>query len=80
MLINLRTRTHAGAVALSGFVQSVGYVAVAVGPLAVGLLHDATGAWTVPLLLLLASAVPAAIGGAIVARPRFFEDEGARTD
>lgn len=80
VLINLRTRTHAGAVALSGFVQSVGYVAVAVGPLAVGLLHDATGAWTVPLLLLLASAVPAAIGGAIVARPRFFEDEGARTD
>ena len=75
VLINLRTRTHAGAVALSGFVQSVGYVAVAVGPLAVGLLHDATGAWTIPLVFLLGSAVPAAIAGAIVARPRFFEDE-----
>ena len=75
VLINLRTRTHAGAVALSGFVQSVGYVAVAVGPLAVGLLHDATGAWTIPLVFLLGSAVPAAIAGAIVARPLFFEDE-----
>jgi CP family cyanate transporter-like MFS transporter len=75
VLINLRTRTHAGAVALSGFVQSVGYVAVAIGPLAVGLLHDATGEWTLPLVFLLASAVPAAIAGAVVARPRFFEDE-----
>lgn len=75
VLINLRTRTHSGAVALSGFVQSVGYVAVAVGPLAVGLLHDATGEWTLPLVFLLSSAVPAAIAGAVVARPRFFEDE-----
>jgi CP family cyanate transporter-like MFS transporter len=75
VLINLRTRTHAGAVALSGFVQSVGYVAVAIGPLAVGLLHDATGEWTLPLVFLLASAVPAAIAGAVVATPRFFEDE-----
>ncbi|MEI5582774.1 MULTISPECIES: MFS transporter [unclassified Agromyces] len=75
VLINLRTRTHAGSVALSGFVQSVGYVAVAIGPLAVGLLHDATGGWTVPLVVLLASALPAVIGGAVVARPRYFEDE-----
>jgi CP family cyanate transporter-like MFS transporter len=75
VLINLRTRTHAGAVALSGFVQSVGYVAVAIGPLAVGLLHDATGEWTLPLVFLLGSAVPAGIAGAVVARPRFFEDE-----
>jgi CP family cyanate transporter-like MFS transporter len=75
VLINLRTRTHAGAVALSGFVQSVGYVAVAIGPLAVGLLHDATGEWTLPLVFLLSSAVPAAVAGAVVARPRFFEDE-----
>lgn len=75
VLINLRTRTHAGAVALSGFVQSVGYVVVATGPLAVGLLHDATAGWTVPLLFLLASAVPLAVAGAVVARPRYFEDE-----
>ncbi|MBM7504368.1 CP family cyanate transporter-like MFS transporter [Agromyces aurantiacus] len=77
VLINLRSRTHAGAVALSGFVQSAGYLVVALGPLAVGLLHEWTGGWTVPLLLLLASAVPAAVAGLVVARPRFFEDERA---
>jgi CP family cyanate transporter-like MFS transporter len=75
VLINLRSRTHSGAVALSGFVQSVGYLIVAIGPLAVGLLHDATGGWTVPLVFLLASAVPAAVAGLVVARPRYFEDE-----
>jgi MFS transporter, CP family, cyanate transporter len=75
VLVNLRSRTHSGAVALSGFVQSVGYLIVAIGPLAVGLLHDATGGWTVPLVFLLASVVPAAIAGLVVARPRYFEDE-----
>ncbi|MDQ0895608.1 CynX/NimT family MFS transporter [Agromyces ramosus] len=75
VLINLRTRTHSGAVALSGFVQSVGYLIVAIGPLAVGILHDATGGWGWPLVFLLASAVPAAIAGLVVARPRYFEDE-----
>ena len=78
MLINLRSRTHTGAVALSGFVQSVGYLVVALGPLVVGLLHDATGGWTAPLWLLLLSSIPAALGGLVVARKRYFEDERAR--
>jgi len=78
VLINLRSRTHEGAVALSGFVQSAGYLMVAVGPLAVGLLHQATGGWVWPLILLLvASTVPAVISGAMAARPGYFEDERA---
>ncbi|MFF2275112.1 CynX/NimT family MFS transporter [Agromyces sp. NPDC058126] len=75
VLINLRSRTHTGAVALSGFVQSVGYLIVAVGPLVVGLLHQASGGWTLPLVLLLVSALPAAVAGVVVARPRFVEDD-----
>ncbi|RXZ49711.1 CynX/NimT family MFS transporter [Agromyces binzhouensis] len=78
VLVNLRTRTHAGSVALSGFTQSVGYVVVALGPVAVGLLHEATGSWTVPLLLLLATAVPAVVAGLVVARSGFLEDERSR--
>ncbi|MRX42714.1 MFS transporter [Agromyces kandeliae] len=75
VLVNLRTRTHAGSVALSGFVQSVGYVVVALGPVAVGLLHEATGSWTAPMMLLLATAAPAVAAGLVVARAGFLEDE-----
>ena len=36
-----------------------------------------TGGWTWPLIFLASSTVPAAIAGAIAARPRYFEDERA---
>jgi len=75
VLINLRTRTHAGAVALSSFVQSFGYAVGALGPLLVGVLHQATGAWTGPLLLLLGTAFVVAVVGIVVARPRMLEDQ-----
>jgi CP family cyanate transporter-like MFS transporter len=77
VLVNLRTRTHEGAVALSGFVQSAGYLMVAVGPFAVGVLRDLTGGWFWPLLFLLGSAIPAAIAGLVASRPRYLEDEHA---
>jgi len=74
VLINLRTRTHAGAVALSGFVQGIGYVVGAFGPLVVGVLHQISGAWTVPLIFLLITALAGALAGAVVARPVTLED------
>lgn len=74
-LINLRTRTSGGSVALSGFVQGVGYVVSAAGPLVVGLLRDATGGWTVPLIFLLASVVLTVPALVVHGRPRFVEDE-----
>jgi CP family cyanate transporter-like MFS transporter len=78
VLINLRTRSGAGAVALSGFTQGVGYVVGAVGPLVFGILHEATGGWTVPLLFLVATVCTIAISGSIVSRPRTLEDDWAR--
>ena len=50
VLIGLRSRTPEGTAALSGFTQSMGYLLAAIGPFGVGVLHDATGGWTVPLL------------------------------
>ena len=74
-LIGLRSRTPDGTAALSGFSQSSGYLLAALGPFAVGALHDATGSWTAPLLLLLALALPLMSLAVRVARPAAIEDE-----
>jgi CP family cyanate transporter-like MFS transporter len=74
-LINLRTRTQVGAVALSGFVQGFGYVIGAAGPLVVGLLRDATGGWTVPIAFLLGTLVLAIPALVVLGRPGSVEDE-----
>ena len=67
-LIGLRARTPAGTAALSGFTQSTGYLIAAIGPFGVGVLHDLSGGWTVPLLALLALCVPQLwLGLAVVA-------------
>ncbi len=79
VLINLRTRTHAGAVALSSFVQSIGYTVGAAGPLVVGLLHELSGGWTWPLLFLMTTALGVIIAGAVIGRPHKLEDQLARS-
>jgi CP family cyanate transporter-like MFS transporter len=74
VLINLRTRTHESAIALSGFVQSIGYLFGAAGPLAFGILYAVTGGWTAPLALMVVLALGGIGAGAIVARGRTLED------
>jgi CP family cyanate transporter-like MFS transporter len=78
VLLGLRTRTHEGAVALSGFVQSLGYGVAALFPLTIGLLHETTGGWQVPLLLLAGALVVACPFGWIAGRRRTIEDEWER--
>ena len=73
-LIGLRARTSAGTAALSGFTQSVGYLISVIGPFGVGLLYDATGGWTIPLLGLTVLCVPQIITGVMVSRPAYLED------
>jgi len=74
-LIGLRAHTSAGTAALSGFTQSTGYLIAGIGPFAVGLLHDGSGGWTVPLIVLLVLLVPQLFVGLAVARPAYIEDE-----
>ena len=57
--------------ALSTVAQSVGYLLATLGPFGMGLLHSATGTWTLPLILLLAVAVgQVAVGHLLTARPK----------
>jgi CP family cyanate transporter-like MFS transporter len=73
-LINRRTRTAQTASNVSGFVQGLGYGLACFGPIGLGLLREATGSWTIPLVLLAATAVPGLIAGWYACRPRFVED------
>ncbi|MCW3492848.1 CynX/NimT family MFS transporter [Microbacterium sp. SSM24] len=78
VLLGLRTRTHETAVALSAFVQSIGYAIVALFPFGIGLIHGWTDSWTIPLLILacvVAAAIPA---GAVAARRHTIEDDWER--
>ncbi|MBG6239757.1 CP family cyanate transporter-like MFS transporter [Mycetocola sp. CAN_C7] len=74
VLINLRTRTHDGAIALSGFVQSVGYLIGALGPLTVGIVHDLSGGWTLPIVILAVLALAVTAAGPVLARSGKLED------
>jgi len=76
-LIVLRTR-HAGTTRrLSAMAQTGAYAIAACGPVAVGALHDATGSWTAPLILLLAVAGVMAAAGTVCGRRVLIDDEAA---
>jgi CP family cyanate transporter-like MFS transporter len=74
-MIGLRARTSDGTAALSGFVQSVGYLIGAAGPFMMGALFGATGSWTIPVGVLAALVVPLAYAGARASAPHFLEDQ-----
>ena len=52
MFFSLRTSSAAEAADLSGMAQTVGYLLAGCGPLAYGALHDMTGGWTVPYVIM----------------------------
>lgn len=74
-LIGLRARTASGTAALSGFTQSAGYLLAVAGPFTVGLLYDATGGWTIPLVMMIALVPPMLLLASYVGRPHYIEDQ-----
>lgn len=69
-LIVLRSGDALTASRLSGMAQTVGYLLAAGGPLAAGAVHQATGSWTVPILLVLGACAAALVVGLLAARDR----------
>jgi CP family cyanate transporter-like MFS transporter len=59
----LRSRDSRHTAQLSSMAQGSGYILAAVGPFALGSVHQATGGWTVPLIALILLAVPTALVG-----------------
>lgn len=68
--ILLRSPDPAHATEHSGMAQTFGYLLSALGPVGLGLVHDLTGGWTWPLLVLLAMLGPLLAAGLGAARER----------
>lgn len=62
-LIVLRAPNPQVTAALSGMAQGVGYALAALGPLAVGILHDASGGWNSSALLFVVLSAGALVAG-----------------
>lgn len=73
-LIGLRTTTPEGTAQLSTMTQGRGFLLAALGPLAIGALHQLTDGWVWPLLVLVVLLIPQLIAGLIIARPGSVED------
>lgn len=74
-LITARTRDPQVTARLSGFVQPLGYMFAAIGPFVVGMIYQATGTWTIVLVLLMLSGVVLTLAGLRVSRPSWVDDE-----
>jgi CP family cyanate transporter-like MFS transporter len=79
LLVNTRTRSHRVTVSVSAFVQGVAYIVAGTLAFTVGLLHDATGSWTAPMWLALATSLLAVPAIVILGRDRLVDDELATT-
>ncbi|MEO8528639.1 MAG: MFS transporter [Pseudolysinimonas sp.] len=75
LLVNTRTRDHQVTVALSAFVQGIGYLAAGLFAFGMGVLHDATGSWTAGMVALLATALVAIPAIAVLRHRRYVDDE-----
>lgn len=56
LFFTLRAADSFGAAALSGMAQSIGYLFAATGPVLFGALHDMTGGWALPMIVLMVAA------------------------
>lgn len=74
-LITARTRDPHVTARLSGFSQTIGYAMAATGPLLVGLMLSATGGWTIPIWVLIATTAAMVAAGLIASAPGYVDDE-----
>ena len=72
-LMVLRAPDPRRAAELSGMAQAIGYSIAALGPLAVGALHDWSGGWSLPLAALLVTTAPLLAAGVGAGRARVVE-------
>ncbi|MFS0782693.1 CynX/NimT family MFS transporter [Bacillus sp. 1P06AnD] len=80
LLINLRAKTPSEVMVLSGMSQSFGYFIAAIGPLAFGIMKDATGTWGLVQICLLATIIIFAILGWFAGRNEYIQVRSSGMD
>ena len=70
-VIALRSRTPEDTVQLSAMAQGFGYLLAGIGPFLFGTLHDVTGGWTVPFIMVLGVYVVQIVLGVLAGRNRY---------
>ncbi|WP_339285061.1 MFS transporter [Oceanobacillus sp. FSL K6-3682] len=65
MFFTIRTKDGKEAAELSGMAQSFGYLLAAVGPVLVGVLHDRSNGWLMPLIFLIIISVVILVAGIV---------------
>jgi len=70
-VIALRARDAQDTASLSGMAQGFGYLLAGVGPFMFGLLHQVSGGWTVPWLMMLGVYLVQTLAGALAGRNRY---------
>ena len=78
-LFGLRSHDHQQAARLSGMGHLYGYLFTAAGPIVIGAVFDATGSWTLPLVLLLGLVVLQGTAASLAGRNITLGHPGSRT-
>lgn len=73
--ITARTRDPRVTAQVSGFVQPIGYLIAALGPVLVGIVHEPTAGWTAVLVLLMGTGLVMVAAGLVLARGGQLDDE-----
>lgn len=74
MFFGLRTSNSEQAASLSGMAQSIGYLMAAFGPASFGFIHDQTGNWDIPLIMMIVASILLAIFGLGAGKKRTVSD------
>jgi len=72
-MINLRSTSTRGSIAMSGFVQPVAYTIAVVGPLGFGALQAVTGSYHLPMMAIIACLPIQLVAGILVAKAKPIE-------
>jgi Cyanate permease len=75
LLVNTRTRDHRVTVSVSAFAQGAAYLTAGVFSIVLGVIHQLTGSWTVPFVVLAATAAISVPVILVLRRGRMIDDE-----